>query len=98
MKERINNRLEELKFDRNQYHGLFFDDITFNLVEAILTGNEYSPQEDTLEIMRKMDLLSVVIGASNEIRGEIDTLFKVYYFLQVLNKIKLYEKVGTMKS
>jgi len=92
LKERINNRLEELKFDSNQYHGLFFDDITFNLVDAILSGKEYSPLEDTLEIMRKMDLLSVVIGASNEIRGEIDTLFKVNYVLQVLNKIKLYEK------
>jgi len=92
LKEGINNKLEELNFDRNQYHGLFFDDITFNLVDAILSGKEYSPQEDTLEIIRKMDLLSVVIGASNEIRGEIDTLFKVNYVLQVLNKINLYEK------
>ena len=92
LKEGINNKLEELKFDKNQYHGLFFGDITFHLVDAMRRGKEYSPQEDTLEIMRKMDLLSVVIGASKEIRGEIDTLFKINYVLQVLSKIKLYEK------
>jgi len=46
-----------------------------------------------LEIWKKMDVLSIILGASREIRGNIDTLFKVCYVLMVINRVELSKKI-----
>jgi hypothetical protein len=40
-----------------------------------------------------MDVLSIILGASREIRGNIDTLLKVNYVLMVINRIELSRKI-----
>jgi len=46
----------------------------------------------SLEIWKQMDVLSIILGASKEIRGNIDTMFKVSYVLMVINRIVLSRK------
>ena len=59
--------------------------------------NKQSPlvSKKVLEIWKQMDVLSIVLGASKEIRGNVDTLFKVCYVLMVINRIELSKKIET---
>jgi len=43
--------------------------------------------EKIIEVANKLDLLSIIIRASKEIRGETDTFFKVCYILNVLDRV-----------
>jgi len=47
----------------------------------------------SLDVWKQMDVLSIILGASREIRGNIDTLFKVSYVLMVINRIELSRKI-----
>jgi len=49
--------------------------------------------KEALEIWKQLDVLSIILGASKEIRGNIDTLFKVSYVLMVMSKIELSRKI-----
>ena len=47
----------------------------------------------SLDVWKQMDVLSIILGASREIRGNIDTPFKVSYVLMVINRIELSRKI-----
>ena len=57
--------------------------------------NKHSPlvSKISLDAWKQMDVLSIILGASREIRGNIDTLFKVSYVLMVINRIELSRKI-----
>ena len=42
-----------------------------------------------IEIWEQLDVLSIILGASRKIRGELSTLFKVSYVLTVMDKLEL---------
>jgi len=65
-----------------------------NSLPSYVDRNEIkgNTKERIMGIANKVDLLSIIIEAAKEIRGEIDTLFKVYYTLNVLNKANLIHK------
>jgi len=62
--------------------------------------NKYHPlaSKKSLEIWKQMDVLSIILGASKEIRGNIDTMFKVSYILMVINRIELSWKITIKKD
>jgi len=49
-------------------------------------------RKKAIELANKSDLLSIIIRASKEIRGEIDTFFKVCYILSVLDRVRLFRE------
>jgi len=65
-----------------------------NSLPSYVDRNEIkgNTKERIMGIANKVNLLSIIIEAAKEIRGEIDTLFKVYYTLNVLNKANLIHK------
>jgi len=54
--------------------------------------------EKIIELANKSDLLSIIIGASKEIRGEIDTFFKVCYILNVLDRVHFLHRAEVNSS
>ena len=62
-----------------------------NSLPSYVDRNEIkgNTKERIMGIANKVNLLSIIMEAAKEIRGEIDTLFKVYYTLNVLNKANL---------
>ena len=58
-----------------------------------LNGQISEESKKALKIWKQLDVLSIILGASREIRGNIDTLFKVSYILMVLSRIELSRKI-----
>jgi len=55
-------------------------------------------REKAIELANKSDLLSIIIRASKEIRGETDTFFKVCYILDVLDRVHLLHRAKVDSS
>jgi len=66
-----------------------------DIIDKINKINKQMPEKSkkALEIWKQLDVLSIILGASREIRGNIDTLFKVCYTLMVLSRIELSQKI-----
>ena len=66
-----------------------------DIIDRINKINKQMPEKSkkALEIWKQLDVLSIILGASREIRGNIDTLFKVCYTLMVLSRIELSRKI-----
>ena len=58
-----------------------------------INGQISEESKKALKIWKQLDVLSIILGASREIRGNIDTLFKVSYILMVLSRIELSRKI-----
>jgi len=64
-----------------------------HIIEEYVNKQPPLVSKKALEIWKQMDVLSIILGASREIRGNIDTLFKVSYVLMVINRIELSKKI-----
>ena len=85
---------EDLSFYKAHYiiALLIFNEGKKGIIDNI---NRQKPEESkkAFEIWQQLDVLSIILGASREIRGNIDTMFKVSYVLMVINRIELSTKI-----
>ena len=65
------------------------------IIEEYVNKQPPLVSKKALEIWKQMDVLSIILGSSREIRGNVDTLFKVCYVLMVINRIELSKKIET---
>jgi len=72
--------------------------IPFYLDVGFAAELDYETIKKVIEFADKSDLLSIIIRASKEIRGEIDTFFKVCYILNVLDNVNLFHRAKVNSS
>jgi hypothetical protein len=97
--EEIIEKFKEYNIEEGWYSSisnLISDLISFEGDKYIIERINKQPplvSKKALEIWKQMDVLSIILGASREIRGNIDTLFKISYVLMVINRIELSKKI-----